>query len=82
MVNISPENYHYLEHAVQAGVYPDTASAMDEAVNLLRLRDKLRADVHAGIQQADQGELLPAEDVFRRLEQRAQEIESQASAQQ
>lgn len=77
---ISPDNARYLDESVRQGVYRDQDHALDEAIRLLRQRDQLRADVQAGVQQADQGELLPADEVFKRLEQRAREIEQSAGA--
>jgi predicted transcriptional regulator len=75
---ISAENEQYLQCLVERGVYRDRAAAIDDAVALLMRRDQLRSDVQAGITQADSGQLLNAEDVFRRLEERARQIEAQA----
>lgn len=80
--NISPDNARYIDEAVTSGKYNDANQALDEAIDLLKKRDKLRADVQAGIEQADRGELLPAEQVFDKLEQRAREIEEAAQAKQ
>jgi Arc/MetJ-type ribon-helix-helix transcriptional regulator len=77
---ISAENERYLQQVVDRGIYRDRAEAIDEAVELLKRRDQLRSDVHSGIEQADRGELLDAEDVFRRLEERAHQIEANARA--
>jgi predicted transcriptional regulator len=76
--DLSPENAEYIQAAVERGAYRDERQALDEAVALLKTRDALRSDVTAGISQADQGQLLPAEAVFARLEKRAREIESSA----
>jgi len=78
-IDKSPDSERYIDEAVRSGAYKSRQEAMTEAVELLKRRDKLRANVHAGIKQAEQGELLPADDVFRRLEQRAKEIEEQAA---
>jgi hypothetical protein len=82
MVSISPESFSYISDAVRLGIYPTPEAALEEAVILLRKRDELRADVQKGIAQANRGELLPAEEVFRRLELRVAEIEAQAAQQQ
>lgn len=82
MADISPESRNYISHVVELGIYPNAETALEEAVGLLKRRDQLRADVHVGIRQADHGELLPAAEVFGRLEQRLTEIESQAAQQQ
>ncbi len=80
-VEISAENERYLQQLVDRGIYRDRAAAIDEAVELLKRRDQLRVDIQAGIEQADRGELIAAEDVFRRLEERARQIETKARAQ-
>ncbi len=77
---ISPENQQYLKQVVQNGTYRDQREALDQAVELLKRRDQLRGDIQAGIDEADRGELIPAEMVYDRLEQRAEEIERRARA--
>jgi putative addiction module CopG family antidote len=77
-IEISDENERYLQQSIERGIYRDRTAALDAAVALLRQRDQLRAEVRAGIEQADAGQLMPAEDVFRRLEERAREIERAA----
>jgi predicted transcriptional regulator len=74
--DLSPENAQYIQAAIKSGVYRDERQALDEAIALLKTRDALRSDVNAGIAQADQGQFVPAEAVFERLEKRAREIES------
>ena len=74
--DLSPENAQYLQAAIESGIYRDERQALDEAVALLKTRDALRSDVNAGIAQADQGHVVPAEAVFERLEKRAREMES------
>lgn len=80
MGNLSPENQHYLTQAIAAGFYDNADSALDEAIGLLRMRDQLRAEVRRGTEQADRGELLPAEEVFDRLEQRVKQTEARVTA--
>jgi hypothetical protein len=81
MADISSIASDYISVAVKLGIYPNADTALAEAVNLFQRRDQLRADVQHGIQQADRGDLLPAEEVFRRSEQRVTEIEAQAAHQ-
>lgn len=78
MADISSDNAQYLDDAIKRGTYTDESEALNEAVKLLRKRDQLRVDVGAGINQANQGELLPADEVFERLEERARQIEELA----
>lgn len=75
-IELSAENDRYLQQVVQQGVYPSLAQAMNEAVELLKRRDQLRREIQIGIDEADRGELLDGEEVFRRLEERAREIEA------
>ncbi len=77
---ISPDNQQYLKQVVQNGTYRDQREALDQAIELLRRRDQLRGDIQAGIDQADRSELIPADIVFDRLVQRAEEIERRARA--
>lgn len=80
MANLSHENQLYLTEAVAAGFYANSDLALDEAVGLLRMRDQLRTEVKRGTEQADRGELLPAEEVFDRLQQRVEQIEARMTA--
>ena len=78
--HVSPQNHHYIKQVVRSGAYRDEREALDEAVELLKKRDQLRREIQAGIDQADRGELIPAEKVFERLEKRAQDIERRTRA--
>ena len=57
--NLSPENEHFLEHVVSAGMYHDRGEALDSAVELLRRREQLIRDVNQGIEQLQRGEGVP-----------------------
>jgi predicted transcriptional regulator len=77
---ISADNERYLQQMIERGIYRDRTEAIGEALALLKRRDQLRCDVRAGIDQADRGEFLDAEDVFQRLLERARQIEAAARA--
>jgi antitoxin ParD1/3/4 len=77
-IELSPENSRYISDLVSRGAFANEAQALDEAVLLLKRRESLRADVQLGIDQADRGELIPADEVFSRLEERADQIENAA----
>ncbi len=79
---LSAENDRYLQEAVESGAYPSLAQAMNAAVELLRRRDELRREIQAGIDEANRGELLDGEEVFRELKRRAREITAEARKQQ
>lgn len=78
MFELSPENQQYLNSAVASGAYPSAVVALDEAVLLLRRRDETRKKLEAAVLQAECGELIPAEQVFDRLEERARAIQARA----
>ena len=62
------------EAADRAGT--DWTVVLTEAMDLWAKRRRILAAVDAGIAQADQGELLDADQVLGRLEKRADEIEN------
>ena len=78
MSEISNDNAEYIDNAVRRGAYSNPTEALNEAVGLLKQRDQLRAEVRSGIDQANNGELLPASEVLARLEKRALQIEEAA----
>lgn len=69
--DLSRENEHFLRELVSRGDYPNEASALNEAVNLLRRRREIISRLEAGSVQADRGELLPEDEVWERLERHA-----------
>ena len=79
MLELSTDSQDYVRHVVTAGVFPDERTALDEAVSLLKKRVQLHEYVRAGLDQAARGDLLPAEEVFDRLEKRAAEIRRKAA---
>lgn len=76
--DLSPENEQFLQEIVTKGIFPSRGAALDAAIALLRKRQRLIADVQAGIDQADRGEVISAEEVFARLEARARNLEKAA----
>ena len=47
--NLTPESDRYIKQAVANGMYQSEEQALEQAVELLKKRDQLRADVAAGI---------------------------------
>jgi Arc/MetJ-type ribon-helix-helix transcriptional regulator len=76
--DLSQENEHFLRELVRRGDYPNEGSALNEAVNLLRRRRELLAQIEAGTAQAERGELLPEDDVWERLERHATALDDAA----
>lgn len=77
-IPLSPENEGFLRDLVSAGTFPSETDALNAAVGLLKRRQALRAEIQLGIDQADRGELIPAEEVFAEMDEYAAEIERQA----
>ena len=74
-ISLSMEHRKRLaEAADRAGT--DWSVVLTEAIELWTRRRSILAAVDAGIAQADQGELLGADQVWERLEKRAEEIEN------
>jgi Arc/MetJ-type ribon-helix-helix transcriptional regulator len=59
--DITPENEHFLEHAVAVGMFHDRGEAINTAIALLKHRAELIRDVNAGIEQLEQGYSEPAD---------------------
>lgn len=76
--SLTPENEAYLRGLVHAGMFSTEADAVNAAIVLLKRRQTLQAELQAGIDQADRGELIPAEDVFAEMDEYAAEIERRA----
>ena len=63
-----PENQQqFLEHLVTEGRYPSIDQAMLDAIRLLECRESLRAEVRKGIEDAEAGNLRPADEVLASL---------------
>jgi Arc/MetJ-type ribon-helix-helix transcriptional regulator len=50
MSGLSTENEQFLVRAISSGLYHDRSEALDDAVSLLRRREKLIEDVNHGIE--------------------------------
>ena len=55
-IDLSQPNEQFLDSAVAAGVFPTRSDAINEAVDMLRKREALRAEIKIGIDQLDRGE--------------------------
>lgn len=69
-IQISPENEQFIHRAVESGAFSDSRQVLDEALGLLRIREALRRDVDAGVDQLDRGEGIDGDTVFGRLRER------------
>ena len=53
--SITPENEHFLEYAVEVGMFRDRNEVLNAAIDLLKRRKEMIRDVNAGIEQLEQG---------------------------
>ena len=55
-IHLTPEQSKSIQTLVQTGAYRDEIQVIDEALDLLKAQQELRAQVNAGVQQLDQGQ--------------------------
>ena len=73
-IDIPPELTDFVQGVIAAGTFRDESQVVGEALRLLRQREQLRADINAGIDQLEQGMGIPGEEVFERLERKAEAL--------
>ena len=71
---ITPELEQIVQSLVATGDYRNEHEVLTEALELLRRRDVLRAEIQIGIEELDRGERIPAREVFDELRQRVAEL--------
>jgi antitoxin ParD1/3/4 len=84
-VSLTPELERLVAEKVQSGMYGSASEVIREALRLLQERDELRRarleelrrEIARGLEQADRGELIDGEQVFRELRQRNAEAAKQ-----
>ena len=73
-----PKVERIIRTVVDSGAYADEGEVLEEAVQLLQQRDRLRAEIQIGIDELERGEALAADAVFSELKMKAQEIAKRA----
>ena len=84
-VSLTPELENLVHRKVKSGRYLSASEVIREGLRLLEERDRLfelrladlQQKVSVGVEQADRGELIDADDVFAELEADTQQIEMQ-----
>jgi antitoxin ParD1/3/4 len=79
---LPPELEEMLRQKVESGQYSSTSEVIQDALWLFYYRDRLqelkleelRKEIAIGLEQADKGQLTPAEEVFERLRERLEEL--------
>jgi antitoxin ParD1/3/4 len=83
-VSLTPELEQLVHEKVKSGRYLSASEVVREGLRLLEERDRLhqlrlselQQKLTIGVQQADRGELIEADDVFAELEEDLQQIEA------
>ena len=66
----------FVQRLVAAKRFLNESDVLAEGLRLLHARETLREEVRKGFEQLDAGHGIPAEQVYARVEQRIQDIES------
>ena len=66
----------FVQRMVSEKRFLNESDVLAEGLRLLQSRETLRAEVRKGFDQLDAGQGIPAEEVYRRAEQRIQQIEN------
>jgi antitoxin ParD1/3/4 len=77
-VSLTPELERLVAEKVESGMYTSASEVVREGLRLLQERDQLRRtrleelrrEIARGVEQADRGELIDGEAVFRELRER------------
>ena len=86
-VDLTPEQEALIASKIATGNYHSASEVLDEALRLLKEWDslnhlraeQLRKDIAVGIEQAERGQMIDGEEVFRRLHAKLDQPASQAS---
>ena len=65
----------FVQRMVSEKRFLNESDVLAEGLRLLQARETLHAEVRKGFDQLDTGKGIPAEDVYRRAEERIREIE-------
>ncbi len=85
-VSLTPRLEELVRDKVKSGLYNSSSEVVREALRLMEDRDRvremrledLRKEVQIGIDQADRGELTPANEVFAELRDRTERLKKRA----
>lgn len=70
-IELNSEQEQLMQDLLQGGGYTDVTDVLEEALRLLQQRDRLRAEIQAGLAELDRGEGIGGDEVFRELRARA-----------
>ncbi|MDB4766625.1 hypothetical protein OAG71_02940 [bacterium] len=67
----------FVQRMVSEKRFLSESDVLAEGLRMLQAKESLRAEVKKGFEQLDAGQGVPASDVYRRAEERIQEIENE-----
>ena len=70
----------FVQRLVAERRFLSESDVVAEALRLLQAREEFRQQVRLGFNQLDAGQVVPAEEVYARAEQRIEEIETESNA--
>ena len=81
-VSLTPELEQLVQDKVKSGLYLSASEVVREALRLLDERDQLRQirlaelkkKIAVGVEQAERGEVVDGEEVFKKLREKAQAV--------
>jgi len=76
-VELSSDASSFIDSLVSSGDFQTPSEAVAEGIRLLMSREKLRSEVQAGIDDADAGNLVDADEVYAEARRRIQAVEGQ-----
>lgn len=83
-VNLGDQLEAFITEAVKTGRYGSRSEVLREGVRLVQEREaawaRLEAEIQIGIDAAERGELIDAEEVFDRLERKYRDMAKRAQA--
>ena len=68
-----------VQELIAQGKFQDEQEIVAEGIRLVIARDKLHADIQAGIDQLDRGEFVDAEDVYKEARRQIKAVEDRQS---
>ena len=66
-VSLPPEQFAVVQQLIASGRFATAEDAVAEGIRLLASNERLRAQIQAGSEQADRGEIADHDTVFARL---------------
>ena len=77
--NISSDYGSIVQKLIAQGKFQDEQEVVAEGIRLVVAREKLHADIQAGIDELDRGESIDAKEVYAEARRRIKAVEDQQS---